>query len=147
MKVIFIKDLKGQGKKKDIKEVTDGYAVNFLIKNGYAVKYSKTSNEILEKEIKDENETYLENVKKANEIKKKLEKEVIVFAEKSGTNGKIFGSISSKQIALQLSSLGYDIDKRKIMIEEAINSLGSHIVKIELFKDIYANLEIKVISK
>ena len=58
MKVIFIKDLKGQGKKKDIKEVSDGYAMNYLIKNGYAVKYTKTSNEILNNEIQNEKELF-----------------------------------------------------------------------------------------
>lgn len=148
MKVIFIKDLKGQGKKKDIKEVSDGYAMNYLIKNGYAVKYTKTSNEILNNEIQNEKELFELNTKNANIIKEKLEKETITFIVKSGTNNKIFGSISTKQIIDELNKLGYsNIDKRKILIDNPITSLGTHIVKIELFKDVIANIKIKVISK
>ncbi len=148
MKVIFIKDLKGQGKKKDIKEVSDGYAMNYLIKNGYAVKYTKTSNEILNNEIKNEKELFELNTKNANIIKEKLEKEEVTFIVKSGTNNKIFGSISTKQIIDELNKLGYsNIDKRKILIDNPITSLGTHIVKIELFKDVIANIKIKVISK
>lgn len=148
MKVIFIKDLKGQGKKKDIKEVSDGYAMNYLIKNGYAVKYTKTSNEILNNEIKNEKELFELNTKNANIIKEKLEKETITFIVKSGTNNKIFGSISTKQIIDELNKLGYsNIDKRKIFIDNPITSLGIHIIKIELFKDVIANIKIKVISK
>ncbi len=148
MKVIFIKDLKGQGKKKDIKEVSDGYAMNYLIKNGYAVKYTKTSNEILNNEIKNEKELFELNTKNAKIIKEKLEKEEVTFIVKSGTNNKIFGSISTKQIIDELNKLGYsNIDKRKILIDNPITSLGTHIVKIELFKDVIANIKIKVISK
>lgn len=148
MKVIFIKDLKGQGKKKDIKEVSDGYAMNYLIKNGYAVKYTKTSNEILNNEIQNEKELFELNTKNAKIIKEKLEKETITFIVKSGTNNKIFGSISTKQIIDELNKLGYsNIDKRKIFIDNPITSLGIHIVKIELFKDVIANIKIKVISK
>lgn len=148
MKVIFIKDLKGQGKKKDIKEVSDGYAMNYLIKNGYAVKYTKTSNEILNNEIQNEKELFELNTKNAKIIKEKLEKETITFIVKSGTNNKIFGSISTKQIIDELNKLGYsNIDKRKIFIDNPITSLGIHIIKIELFKDVIANIKIKVISK
>lgn len=148
MKVIFIKDLKGQGKKKDIKEVSDGYAMNYLIKNSYAVKYTKTSNEILNNEIQNEKELFELNTKNAKIIKEKLEKEEVTFIVKSGTNNKIFGSISTKQIIDELNKLGYsNIDKRKILIDNPITSLGTHIVKIELFKDVIANIKIKVISK
>ena len=148
MKVIFIKDLKGQGKKKDIKEVSDGYAMNYLIKNGYAVKYTKTSNEILNNEIKNEKQLFELNTKNAKIIKEKLEEEEVTFIVKSGTNNKIFGSISTKQIIDELYKLGYsNIDKRKIFIDNPITSLGIHIVKIELFKDVIANIKIKVISK
>ena len=122
--------------------------MNYLIKNGYAVKYTKTSNDILKNEIKNEKELFEENTKNAKKIKEKLEKETITFVVKSGTNNKIFGSISTKQIIDELNKLGYSsIDKRKIFIDHPITSLGTHIVKIELFKDILANIKVKVISK
>ena len=122
--------------------------MNYLIKNGYAVKYTKTSNDILKNEIKNEKELFEENTKNAKKIKEKLEKETITFVVKSGTNNKIFGSISTKQIYEELNKLGYSsIDKRKIFIDRPITSLGTHIVKIELFKDILANVKVKVISK
>jgi len=142
MKVIFIKDLKKQGKVDEIKEVSDGYATNFLIKNGYAVKYTKTSSERLNADIKKREEIEETNIKEANIIKEKLEKEKVVFEVKSGKDGKTFGTISTKQIAEKLSSLGYSIDKKKIECNESINALGSYNVRILLHKKVIANLVI-----
>jgi len=105
MKVIFIKDLKKQGKVDEIKDVADGYAMNFLIKNGYAVKYTKGSNDRLNEDIKKRNEKEKIDIKNANEIKKKLEKENLVFEMSSGKEGKTSGSISSKQIAEKLPTM------------------------------------------
>ena len=105
MKVIFIKDLKKQGKVDEIKEVSDGYATNFLIKNGYAVKYTKTSNERLDNDIKQRKLQEQEDIKKANELKTKLEKENLIFESKAGKDGKLFGNISTKQIEEKLTEL------------------------------------------
>lgn len=142
MKVIFIKDLRGQGKTNDIKEVSDGYATNYLIKNGYAVKYTKTSldrlnTDILNNKIKEE-----ENIKKFTIVKQNIEKETLIFEVKKGTNGKIFGNISSKQIAEKLKEKNYDIDKKKIFLETSLNTLGTHIVNIELYKGIKAQIKV-----
>ena len=142
MKVIFLKDVKGQGKKDEIKEVKDGYAKNFLIKNKYAVAYTETSNKRLNEEIETRKKKNEEDIKNANEIKKKLSKEKIVFNVKTGKEDRVFGSISTKQIKDELDKLGYDIDKKKIMIDIPISSLGHHIVKIELHKEVIANLEV-----
>ena len=136
MKVIFIKDLKKQGKTGEIKEVSDGYATNYLIKNGYAVKYTKTSNERLNEEIKE-----------ANKIKEKLAKENIIFEVKDGIDGKTFGNISTKQIEEKLSLLGYKIDKKKIKTDSSLNLLGCHYVKIELHKSVIAELKITIKEK
>ena len=116
MKVIFIKDLRGQGKKNDIKEVSDGYATNFLIKNGYAVKYTKTSVNILDEQIKEREIQEKEDIKIASEIKDKIEKETIKFTVKVGKDSKVFGSISTKQISEELKKIGYNIDKKKKLI-------------------------------
>ncbi len=146
MKVIFIKDLKKQGKVDEIKEVSDGYATNFLIKNGYAVKYTKTSNERLNADIKKREEEEEANINEANQIKTKLEKEKIVFLVKSGKDGKTFGQISTKQIAEELGSLGYSIDKKKILCDTSINALGNYNIKIMLHKKVTANLVVSVKS-
>ena len=144
MKVIFIKNLKNQGKVDEIKEVSDGYATNFLIKNGYAVKYTKGSNERLKDDIKHREEKETEDIKKANIIKDKLAKENIVFEVKAGKDGKVFGNISTKQINEKLSSLGYDIDKKKIIISSPLNTIGIHYVIVNLHKKVTCDLKITI---
>ena len=145
MKVIFIKDLKKQGKVNEIKEVSDGYATNFLIKNGYAVKYTKTSNEILNANIKNQQLEEEKNIKEATKIKNELEKLEIVFNIKSGANGKTFGTVSTKQIAEKLNELNYKVDKKQILINESLNVLGTHLVNINLHKKV--NCQLKVVLK
>ena len=145
MKVIFIKDLKKQGKVNEIKEVSDGYATNFLIKNGYAVKYTKTSNEILNTSIKNQQLEEEKNIKEATRIKNELEKIAIVFNVKSGANGKTFGTVSTKQIAEKLNELNYKIDKKQILIDAPLNLLGTHLVNINLHKKV--NCQLKVVLK
>lgn len=146
MKVIFIKDLKKQGKVNEIKEVSDGYATNFLIKNGYAVKYTKTSSEILDKNIEKQKNLDNQKRKEAINIKKQLENICLEFSMASN-KGKVFGSISSKQIVEKLQEKSIKIDKKMISSKDTINSLGMHIIDINLYKDIIAKLNIKVIEK
>ena len=146
MKVIFIRDLKNQGKKNEIKEVKDGYAMNYLIKNGYAVKYTKGSVDRLDTDLENKKKEEELAIEDANKLKDKLEKEVITFYV-SSKNDKVFGTISSKQIVESLSKLGYTIDKKKIIIDTPINTLGSHLVKIELYKKINAELQVDLKSK
>ncbi len=145
MKVIFIKDLKNQGKKDDIKEVKDGFA-QYLIKEGYAVKYTPNSHLILENEILVRNQQEEELIKECNSIKKAIEKLTLKFKVKTGVNDKVFGSISSKQIEEELKLNGFNIDKKKIKIENDINSLGIHNVKVNLHKKVEATLKIELIN-
>lgn len=142
MRVIFIKDVKGQGKKDEIKEVKDGYAMNYLIKNKYAVPYTETSNKRLNDEIKERKIQEEKDIEEANKINEKLKKEKISFKVKTGKEDRVFGSISSKQIKDELDKLGYKIDKKKIILDTPISSLGHHFVKIELHKKVIAELEI-----
>lgn len=146
MKVIFIKDLKKQGRVNEIKEVSDGYAINYLIKNGYAVKYTKTSSDRLDRDLENIKEKEASDIKEANKIKSKLDKEKLKFTVKCN-NGKVFGSISSKQIAEELNNRGYNIDKKKIKIDGSISSLGHHLVKVELHKKVIGELDIELIEK
>ena len=145
MKVIFIKDLKKQGKVNEIKEVSDGYATNFLIKNGYAVKYTKTSNEILNTNLKNAAIEEENNIKAATKIKNELEKKELVFTVKSGKDGRTFGTISTKQIAEKLNELDFKIDKKQIIIDNPLNVLGTHLVNINLHKKV--NCQLKVVLK
>lgn len=147
MKVIFLKDLRGQGKKDEIKEVKDGYAENFLIKNGYAIKYTNRSNEILNNQIEKRNQDEKNLIKECEEIKKKLENMQITFKVKTGKDGKVFGSISSKQISEELSKKGFNIDKKKININTQVNTLGTTLVDINLHSKVLAKLKINLIKE
>ena len=147
MKVIFLKDVKGQGKKDEIKEVKDGYAQNFLIKNGYAVKYSDKSKEILNKQIKNRQDDEAKLIKECEELKKRLEKEIFNFKVKTGKNDKVFGTVSSKQISDELNRKGYKIDKHKIKIDDKISSLGYHNVKVELHSKVIGVIKINLIKE
>lgn len=147
MKVIFIKDLRGQGKKNEIKTVKDGYGINFLIKNGYAVaatdgnlKHQETLNQMkIEKEK--------EFIKKCQEMKKQIEKTSIKFAVKTGKTDKVFGNISSKQIVTELAKKGIDVDKKLLKIDNNLSCLGVHNVKIELHKQVEATLKVELIKE
>ena len=145
MKVIFIKDLKGQGKKGEIKDVSDGYAINFLIKKGYALKKTEGSLNKLKEEQKKDKEIDLENREKALKDKEKLEEITLEFKVKTSKDSRMFGSISSKQIKEELMKKGFNIDKKQIE-NTTINSLGMHIVNITLYKDIVGKLKVHTIG-
>lgn len=144
MKVILLKDVKKQGKKDEILEVSDGYAQNFLIKNGLAVKYTEGSKKVLDKEITKRNEEEVALIENCKKIKGIIEKIELSFNVKTGKNGKVFGSISSKQITEELSKKGINIDKKTIDIKNPIDVLGMHIITINLHKKVSANLKIHV---
>ena len=146
MEVIFIKDLKNQGKKGQIKTVKDGYAENFLIKNGYAVKktkenLSKLNHELAKKEKEDE-------LKKEAALKNKelLSKVTLEFKVKTGEGDKVFGSISVKQIKDELQKQGYKIEKSQIELNNPIQSLGFHNVSINLYPEVVAEIKVHVIK-
>ena len=146
MEIIFIKDLKGQGKKEEIKEVKDGYAENFLIKKGYAIKSTKSSLERLADENKAKKEEEEKAKKEALNIKEKLEKITLTFKVKTGDNDKVFGSISVKQIKEALKEKGFDFDKSMIKITNSPSSLGFHNIDVELYKNITAKVKIHLVK-
>lgn len=146
MEVIFIKDLRGQGKKGEIKDVKTGYAENFLIKNGYAVAKTKENLQILNNDKKKKAKEDEENRKNAEELKKKLEKEVLEFKVKTGEGDKVFGSISLKQIKDELNNKGYKIEKNMIKYDNPIQALGFHNVEIDLYQGINTTIKIHVIK-
>lgn len=146
MEVIFIKDLKNQGKKGQIKNVKDGYAQNFLIKNGYAVIKNKENLSKLEHEQEKKAEDDLKNRKKAEELKEKLDKVVLEFKVKTGDGDRVFGSISVKQIKDSLQEKGYKIEKSQIDSSNQISSLGFHNVNIDLYGNITATIKVHLVK-
>lgn len=146
MKVIFIKDLKKQAKKGEIKEVKDGYAENFLIKKGYAVQLNEKN---LGKVVEENNQKQKQEetlTKEAKEMKTKLEKETLLFKVKTGEQDKVFGSISPKQIKEELQKKNYTIDKKQINIITPLSSLGFHNITINLYKDIEAKIKVQLVK-
>lgn len=146
MEVIFIKDLKNQGKKGQIKNVKDGYAQNFLIKNGYAVAKTKENLSKLEHENAKKAEEDKNNKQVAEELKQKLEKVVLEFKVKTGEGDKVFGSISQKQIKDELQAQGFKIEKNQIDNSKQISSLGFHNVDITLYVGITATIKVHLVK-
>ena len=146
MKVILLKDVKSQGRKDDIINVSDGYANNYLIKNKLAVAYTETSKKILHKQIQIGHDEEAKIVANLNEIKNKLNDKIIEFKVKTGKDDRVFGTVSSKQISDKINELGYDIDKKCILIDTPLSSLGTYKVKIKLHKKVEFNINIKIIK-
>lgn len=146
MEVIFIKDLKNQGKKGQIKNVKDGYSQNFLIKNGYAIAKTKENLSKLEHENAKKAEEDKNNKQVAEELKQKLEKVVLEFKVKTGEGDKVFGSISQKQIKDELQAQGFKIEKNQIDNSKQISSLGFHNVDITLYAGITATIKVHLVK-
>ena len=147
MKVIMQKDVKTLGKKGSVVEVSEGYARNYLLPRKLAsladnksVNEAKTKNDALL--FKKQTE-----IKEAKQLKEKLEKGYIKFKHKIGNNGKLFGSITEKDIAEEIQKV-YDvkIDKKKINLKVAIKELGSYTAEVRLYEGIIAEVKISVVS-
>lgn len=143
MKIILVCDVKKQGKKGDILDVKDGYG-KFLVNNHLAVLYTQTSVDRLKDEKKKEFDLDQQNRDRAIKLMDKLNKEKITFKVKTGANDKVFGSISTKQIVEELKNKGYDIDKKQIILDTALSSIGMFNIEINLYKDIKGKLLIEV---
>ena len=143
MRIILLEDVKKQGKKGDVLTVKDGYGM-YLINNNLAVKETKGSIDVLNNQKKEAKKIEDNKIKEANLLKEQLENLKLVFKVKTGENDKVFGTISTKQIASSLEEKGLKIDKKKIIIETPINTLGTTNVKINLQKKITAILKIEL---
>ena len=148
MKVVLLADVKGQGKKDQVVEVSDGYARNFLFPKKLAISAdSKALNEIKNKEASKQHKL---DVEKANalDIAKKLESITVVFEYAAGPDTKLYGSVTAKDVADELKKKhGIDIDKRKITLTEPIKSFGSFKADVKLFSDVNGKISIEVTSK
>jgi len=146
MKVILLEDVKKVGKKGEVVNVADGYARNFLIAKKLAVMASNTSMSVLDEQNKEKAIQDKENKEKAEAKKIELEKKEIIF-KVNAKDGKVFNSISTKQIADELIKEGFEIDKRKFIDKDGLTQLGYNKVKVELYKGVIATLKIKLIEE
>lgn len=145
MKVVFLKDVKGKGKKGEIKNVADGYAQNFLIKNGYAVEANNQALSQLEGQKKLEAKNAAAELQAAKDLKEKIEALEVVVKAKSGEGGRLFGSVSTKQVADALQKdHGIKLDKRKMDCNEGIRSLGYTNIPVKLHHEVKATLKVHV---
>ncbi|MGE6577427.1 50S ribosomal protein L9 [Paenibacillus sp. SZ31] len=144
MKVIFIKDMKGQGKKGQVKEVSEGYAQNFLLPRGIARPATDGNMKTLDNQKAAEERIKQEEKAEAEALAKKLEAEVTELKAKSGEGGRLFGAITSKQIAEALSKKGLKVDKRKIELDEPIRTLGVTQVTVKIHPEVKATLKVQV---
>lgn len=147
MKIILTQDVKKHGKKGDIIDVKDGFGMNYLVKNKLGILANESGMKKLntEKRLKEEKEEVLKQ--EAIKTKNKLEKLKITFKVKTGKEDKVFGTISPKQIEVELKNKNITIDKKKIILDVPISSLGTHIVKIELYKDVIGELKVELIKE
>ena len=148
MKVILLKDIKGVGKKQQVVNVKDGYGANYLIPNRLAVMYSERGQEILDGQKKAEADNIERMKSEAREISRKLEDIVVEFDAKGSGNGRMFGTISTKQIAEELKAKhGIEIDKRKFVDKTPVDHFGYSKLTIELYKGITGVITILVNEK
>ena len=145
MKVILLCDVKGQGKKDQIVEVSDGYARNFLFPQKKAIAAdAKATNELKNKE---ESKQYKINEEKkaASALAARINDSIVEISMEHGADGRLYGSVTAKDIAEALKKmLSVDIDKRKITLKDPIKTSGTHAVEIKLYTDIVAKFTVKV---
>ncbi|HZG57298.1 50S ribosomal protein L9 [Paenibacillus sp.] len=144
MKVIFLQDVKSQGKKGEIKEVSEGYASNFLIPRGLAKPASEGNVKTLENQKQAELRRKEQEKIDAQQLGKKLEEMTVVLTSKAGEGGRLFGSITNKQVAEALEKMNVKLDKRKIVMDEPIRTLGVTQVPVKLHPEVTATLKVQV---
>lgn len=147
MRVILLKDVKAQGKKGDEINVSDGYANNFLLKNGLAVPANAQNKAANDKAKAEEAKRIAAETAEAKAIAEKLKTVELKFEIEVGERGKAFGSISGKEISEKLLGLGYNIDKKNIVLQSPIKTVGAFEVELKLYKGVSCKLKISVTAK
>ncbi len=144
MRIILLEDVKGTGKKGEIVNVNDGYAKNFLFKNKLAK--SSDNSALNENRLAKEAEKYHYNreLSEARELATKLKQVEVLIKTKGGVNDKVFGSITSQEIAENLNKQGFSINKKQLVLNENIKYAGNYVVEVKLFKGVVAKITVKV---
>ena len=144
MKVILLADVKGTGKKNDVIEVSDGYARNCLFKKKLAIEATSTEINAVQNKLKAQEFHKAVEIKKWKELAAKMKNAEIKCTVKCGENGKIFGSVTSKEIADKLVEAGYDVDKKKIILKEPIKTPGNYVVEVKFLPDVSTKIKVSV---
>lgn len=145
MKVILKQDVKGMGKKESLHEVSDGYARNFLFPKGLAVEASATNLNVMNTKKEAEKTKKERELAQAKVLAEKLKDITVVIKAKAGENGKLFGSITSKEISDRLKhDFSLEVDKRKIQMPDALKTLGTIQVEVRVYPDVSARLTVKI---
>ena len=145
MKVILLEDVKSLGKKGQIVNVSDGYARNMILPKKLGVEATPKNLNDLKLQKANAEKVAQENLEAAQAFAKDLETKEIILTLKVGEGGRTFGSVSSKEIAIAVKEqLGYDLDKKKIQIKEAIRTPGMHLVPVKLHQKVTAELKVHV---
>ncbi|ATY86301.1 50S ribosomal protein L9 [Kyrpidia spormannii] len=145
MKVIFLQDVKGQGNAGDVKDVSEGYARNYLLPRKLAVEATEANLRALQTRVEHRKAQEAERLRQAKETADKLSGLVVEITAKSGENGRLFGAVTGKQIAEALAAQGLKVDKRKIELEEPIRHPGTVTVRVRLHPEVTADIRVRVL--
>ena len=147
MKVILLEDVKSLVKKGEVVNVSDGYARNFIIKTKKGIEATSGNLNDLKLQKANDAKVAQENYEAAVELGKKLEEKPVEIRIKAGEGGKLFGAIATKEIAAAIKDQhGLEVDKKKIVLDEPIKSLGTHLIRVKLHKDVTSQLKINVVE-
>lgn len=146
MKVIFLKDVKGQGKKGETKNVSDGYARNYLFPKKLAEEATSGNLNALEAKKRKARKQAEQERREAEKLKETIEKLTVEISTKAGEGGRLFGSVTSKQIAEELKTQGVKVDKKKIELDEPIRTLGYTNVPVKVHPDVTATVKVHVVE-
>ena len=145
MEVILLQDVKSLGKKGDKVTINDGYARNFILQKKLGLEANAKNLNDLKLQKANEEKLAKEQLEAAKVLKTKVEEKPVRLTIKAGEGGKLFGSVSSKEIsAAAKQQLGLDIDKKKMVMPEPIKTLGSHIIPVKLHREVTAELTVSV---
>lgn len=145
MKVIFTQDVKGKGKKGEVKNVSDGYARNYLLKNNLAEEATQGNVKAMEAKKNKQKQQVQDEIEEASRLKEKIESLTVELTAKSGKGGRLFGSITNKQIAETLKKdYGIKMDKRKIEMDEPIRSHGYTNVPVKIHPEVTGTIKVHV---
>ena len=147
MKVILVKDVKSQGRKGDTINVSDGYANNYLLKNGLAIPANQANININTRQKENEAKRIAEETAAAKADAEKLKEVTLNFEIEMGERGKAFGSISGKEISEELAKMGYEVDKKSIVLDSPLKREGSYEVVLKLYKGVSCKLKVSVKGK